>query len=385
MNATLLRASRDRFRRLRDELRRHQAAAYLAASAVEVAYLSNFGGEDAWLLVPARGRPTLVTDFRYAEDAAQDCPHVRAVLRADSLAAEVGRLAGRLRGPVVFNPHDLTVAERRRLSRAFRAGGPTGKGTRRAGRRPMALKAVPGLVSRMRLVKDACEVAAIRRALGVAETAYAEFLGRIRLGMTELRLAAELEYCLRRRGADGTAFPTICAVGPNASRPHARPGNRRLRADTLLLVDFGALVRGYRCDLTRMVLPSRIPARVRLAYEAVLAAQTAAIQAAGPGVKAVDVDAAARQVLTDRGYGKVFGHGTGHGIGREVHEGPSLSPKAGKQTLQPGMVVTVEPGVYLPGRFGIRIEDDVLITRNGRRVLSRLPKRLDAVRLTVRR
>ena len=385
MNRRLLDASRDRLRRLRRALRERHLAAYLATSPVEVAYLSNFGGDDAYLWVPSRGKAVLLTDFRYAEDAAQDCPHVRAVRRKDSLSAEVASLASDLDGPLAFDPRDLSVAGRRALARQLRAGRGRAPRRRRGTPGPTALKQLPGLVTRMRAAKDDVEVTAIRRALRIAETAYADFLRRIRLGMTETRLAAKLEYCLRCHGADGPAFPTICAVGPNASRPHARPGNRRLSALTPLLVDFGALVRGYRCDLTRMVFPPRIPPGVRRAYEAVLAAQAAAIAVAGPGVRAVDVDAAARKFLESEGYGKAFGHGTGHGIGREVHEAPGVSPKSGKQVLVPGMVITVEPGVYLPGRFGIRVEDDVLITGKGRRVLSRLPKRFDAVRLTGRR
>lgn len=370
MSQRHLDASRDRLRRLARTVREQACAAYLAVSSTEVSYLSNFGGDDSMLVVPASGKAVLVTDFRFAEDAAADCPHVKVVLRKDSLPAETVRLVRRRKGPLGFNPADMTVAVRRRLGGLLGAGG---------------VKALPDIVSRMRMVKDAVEVSAIRRALRVAEAAYADFLVRIRLGMTEAELAAELEYCMRRRGSTGPAFPTICAVGPNASRPHHRPGRRRLRRNVPLLVDFGATVDGYVCDLTRMAFFSRIRPGLREAYQAVLEAQEAAIGAAGPGVRAVDVDAAARHVLKGHGMAKAFGHGTGHGIGRLVHEGPNLSPRSGDAVLRPGMVVTIEPGVYMPGRFGIRIEDDVLITATGRRVLSRLPKRLDAVRVSVSR
>lgn len=357
--------SERRLAALRRRLREAHLAAYLATSGVDVSYLSGFGGEDAWLLVPARGRATLLTDFRFAEDAEADCPHVRAVLRKGSMVDELRRVARRLEGPVGFSPEAATVAQRTGLARKLGARN---------------IQAAPGLVAAMRIEKDAGEVAALRRALRVAERAYDEFLDRVAVGMTEIELAAELEYLMRRHGSEGPSFPTICAVGPNASRPHARPGRRRLAASSPLLVDFGATVAGYRCDLTRMVLPPRIRADFRAAYEAVLAAQAAAIAAAGPGARAVEVDAAARSVLAERGYGEAFGHGTGHGLGREVHEAPVLSPRAGDVTLRPGMVVTVEPGAYLAGRFGIRIEDDVLITGKGRSVLSRLPKQIDQVR-----
>jgi Xaa-Pro aminopeptidase len=366
----LIDASRRRLKRLAATLRDRALGAYLATDPVEVAYLSNFGGDDSWLVAPARGRATLITDFRYAEDAAADCPHLAIVIRKGSLVDEVARLASGGRVPAAVSPDHVTIRLRRLLGRRLGAGG---------------LKALPDVVRRMRMVKDDVEIRAVNRALRMTERSYADFLDRIRGGMTERRLAAELEYCFRMHGADGMAFATICAAGPNASRPHHRPGNRRWKATEPLLVDFGARVAGYVCDLTRMVLPSRIRGDVRSAYEAVLAAQEAAIAASGPGVLAVEVDAAARAVLRDHGLDKAFGHGTGHGFGREVHEGPAVSPKSGKLRLEPGMIITVEPGVYLPGRFGIRIEDDVLITEKGARVLSRLPKRIDDLRPVGRR
>ena len=357
-------ASADRLARLQRTLCRQGLSAYLATGHIEVSYLSNFGGDDSWLFVPARGSAVLLTDFRFAEDAAADCPHLPARLRKGSLADELKSLASRLRRPLAYNPDDVTVTQRRLLGLCVRAGG---------------LKPLPDAVRRMRLIKDANEVGALRRALRVAEEAYVEFLTRIRVGMTERHLAAELDYCMRRYGSDGPGFPTICAIGPNASKPHHRPGNRRLDRTSLLLIDFGASVDGYTSDLTRMVFLTKIRPDVRRAYQAVLDAQLAAIAAAGPGVRAFDVDAAARAVLGQHRLADAFGHGTGHGLGRQVHEAPTLSPRAGRTVLEPGMVVTVEPGVYLPGRFGIRIEDDVLITATGAEVLSRLPKGADEV------
>ena len=377
MGRTLVSASQDRLRRLRRALRQRGLAGYVATSGVEVSYLSGFGGDDSYLWIPARGKAVLVTDFRYAEDAFRDCPHVRRRVRKGPLAAEVARLVQGQGGPLALNPNAVTVHQRRGLARALSAASRRGRRTA-----SVRLKDLPDVVARMRMCKDPTEVRAIRRAVRIAETAYEDFLGRLRLGMTEARLAAELEYCLRRRGSEGTSFPTICAVGANASRPHHRPGARRLSRRTPLLVDFGAVAGGYTSDLTRMVFVTRIARDVRRAYEAVLEAQEAAIAVAAPGVAAAAVDAAARNVLSRHGYAKAFGHGTGHGIGRQVHEAPIVSQMAGDTTLEPGMVITVEPGVYVPHRFGIRIEDDVLITAKGCEVLSRLPRQIDAVRLT---
>jgi Xaa-Pro aminopeptidase len=241
------------------------------------------------------------------------------------------------------------------------------------------LAEAPGLVADLRIRKDAFEQRAIRRAIRVAEAAWSVFRRRIRLGMTERRLAAELDHQMRLAGSDGLAFPTICAVDASAAMPHAVPGNRRLRRGSVLLMDFGARVGGYVCDLTRMLFAGRIDPRARQAYEAVLAAQAAAIGRIRPGAAFTEVDAAARAVLDEAGLGKAFGHGTGHGIGREVHEPPGLGPRAGKGTLEPGMVVTVEPGVYFRGAFGIRLEDDCLVTKTGRRVLTRVEKDLEAM------
>ncbi len=354
---------------LQRSLRQRNLGSYLAVEPNEVRYLSGFGGEDSWLYVPARGKTTLLTDFRFAEDAAADCPKVRAILRKKGLAEELARLRKPDQPPLAFNPDHVTVSLRRSLTRWLGAG---------------ALKPLPDAVGHLRLFKDADEIACIQRALDAAETAFQAFLHQVEPGMTEVELAAELEYLMRRHGSEGPAFPTICAVGPAASKPHARPGNRKLGRRDLLLVDFGATFRGYRCDLTRVVITGRIPPEIRRAYLAVLEAQLAAIDAAAPGVLAATVDAAARDILTRHGYGKAFGHGTGHGLGLETHEAPAVSPRAEKTVLQPGMVITIEPGVYLPEQFGIRIEDDVLITGDGCRVLSRLPKDLDSAALALR-
>ncbi len=356
---------RDRLDAFRRAVRRGGARSALVTHPTDIRYLSGFAGDDSWLFVTPSAA-TLVTDFRYAEQAERECPGVGLIVRpgpiAEALAAEVRR-----RGltALAFDSERVSVAERERLGAAL-AG--------------VELVPLASPTRALRMHKDATERRAVVRAIEVAETAFAAFRKAIRQGMTERRLAAELDGRLRLAGAEAPAFPTICAIDASAAMPHARPGEARLKRGSVLLVDFGARVEGYVSDLTRCLVAGRIPAHVREVYRAVLEAQAAGIARAGPGVSLRDVDAAARRVIEDAGFGDAFGHGLGHGIGLDVHEPPAVSPRsAAEAVLEPGMVVTVEPGVYLRGRFGIRIEDDVLVTRRGCRVLSSLAKDLEAM------
>ena len=197
-------------------------------------------------------------------------------------------------------------------------------------------------------------------------------------GQHEAELAAFLEYRVRALGADGVSFPTIVAADANAALPHAIPGRRKLKAGSSVLIDWGARFGGYCSDMTRVVALGKMKPKVREIYQIVLDAQLAAIDAIKPGVRQVDVDRVARDVIDQAGYGEQFGHGLGHGLGLDIHEAPRLSPLAGDGVLQPGHVVTVEPGIYLPGQGGVRIEDDVLVTERGHRVLTDLPKTLES-------
>jgi Xaa-Pro aminopeptidase len=347
---------------LRKELREHDVTTMLITSTVDVGYLSGFAGDDSWLLAGA-GKSCLITDFRYEEQAERECPQVKLVVRKGSMVEALAKEVRR-RGlkRLAYDPESVTVGLRARLEKGL-------KGVR--------LVAVPQVVGSLRIIKDDAELAAIRTAVAVAEEAFGEFRKLIRLGMTEQRLAAELDHQMRLAGAEALAFPTIIAVDASASMPHARPGQRRLKKGSVLLVDFGARAGGYVSDLTRVLVAGRIPPRVRRVYEIVREAQVAGIAAVKPGALLAEVDAAARDVIKAAGYGEVFQHGTGHGIGREIHEAPALSPRESRGRLRPGMVITIEPGIYLRDQFGIRIEDDVLVTSTGHEVVSGLEKRLD--------
>jgi Xaa-Pro aminopeptidase len=232
------------------------------------------------------------------------------------------------------------------------------------------------LVERLRIVKDRDEIEATRVACVQAKRSFDVVRASLTPNMTELDVAAELEYQARRFGAKSLSFPAIVAVGPRAALPHATPTARRLGESDFTLVDWGANSGLYMSDLTRIIVTGKISPKLRKVYGVVLKAQLAAIDAIRPGLTGEQVDRVARRIITRAGFGKAFGHGLGHGTGLEIHEAPRLA--VGQKTkLRPGMIVTVEPGVYVPGWGGVRIEDDVLVTRTGSEVLSDVPKQLE--------
>ncbi len=353
-----------RLARLRARLAELDLPGLLVTGAANVRYLSGFAGE-GFLVVTADGQ-WLVTDGRYEEEAAAAAPawelvsyrreeELKECLRSLAREAGLARLA--------CEAAHLSLARHRWFAETLEG---------------VELDPREGLVEGLRRVKDAEEVARIRRALALAEEAFARLLPRIAPGRSERELAVELEFTMRELGADGPAFELIVASGPNASLPHARPGGRRLERGDLLLLDFGAVWEGYRSDTTRTVVVGPAGPRQREVYEVVLAAQEAALRAVRPGATGGEVDRAARAVMEEAGYGERFLHGTGHGVGLEIHEAPRLSPGR-EDRLEAGMVVTVEPGIYLPGWGGVRLEDLVLVTEEGGRVLNELPKELQVL------
>lgn len=349
---------------LREALRKRGVQGLLVTAVEDVGYLSGFSGDDSWL-VASGVRPCLLTDFRYEEQADRECPEIERVIRRGQMIEALAKVVRRRKiARLGFDPDAVSVGLMERLHKGL-------KGVR--------LEPVKGVVTGMRIRKDASEIAAIRKAVAVAAEGWAEFRKHVRLGMTERHLAAEIDHQMRLAGADALAFPTIVGINATAAMPHAHPGDKRLKTGDVLLVDFGARVGGYVCDLTRVLVAGRIPPRVRKVYDLVHRAQAAGIAAVRPGAAFTEVDAAARNVIADAGHGEVFRHGLGHGIGRLVHEAPALGPTAPQGCLEPGMVITIEPGVYLRGRFGIRIEDDVLVTPTGHEVLTRVEKDLEAM------
>jgi Xaa-Pro aminopeptidase len=357
---------RDRLRRL---LRDSQAKpeALLVTNFANVTYLTGFTGDSSYLLVLRNGE-VLVTDRRYTEQLKEECPdlrlHVRtpAVMLVDATAKAIKSAKLRTLG---IEAGSMTVAAAEKINRDLKH---------------TTLIGTQNLVENLRAVKDKHEVAAIRRAIGLAETAFAGLRATLSPDHTEKRTADELEHQMRLLGGKCASFPTIVAVGDRAALPHYRPGPRRIGEAGSVLVDWGVDEGLYKSDLTRLLATARISPKLERAYGVVLKAQRAAIARIRAGVKAEEVDAAGRKVIESAGLGRYFGHAIGHGIGLDIHEAPRLGEKQ-DTLLQAGMVVTVEPGVYVPGQFGVRIEDDVLVTKDGCEVLSSVPKELEEMRV----
>ena len=352
-----------RVKTLRRRMGDWDADALLVSNARDIRYLTGFIGDDSWAVVPLTGKVTVISDNRFREQIKLEAPHVAAKMRKRPLSEALRKLAD-AHGihKIALQSAYVTLAQRKALVKAL--------GAKR-------IVAVDGGLLEQRAIKDRTELAAIRKALAIQQQAFQNTLRFIKPGLTEQRVAAHLEYQMRSLGADGRSFPTIVAVDANAALPHAIPGTKKIRDGGLVLIDWGAKSRGYCSDLTRVVAVGKMPRRMAKVYQVVADAQRAAIAAIAPGVPLADVDAVARRVITKAGYGKQFGHSLGHGIGLDIHEQPVLAAKASGE-LQPGQVVTVEPGIYLPGVGGVRLEDDVLVTDRGYKVLSDLPLGLES-------
>ncbi len=340
-----------RIKNIRAELSGRRIDALILTRPANVTYPTGFSGEDSWAAVTGRG-VYLLTDSRYTEQAQKECPLARIVERKDPIAQAGGKLIGKLKfAKTVAVEKSISLEQYDTLRKNM----------------DVPLKAVEGLVENLRSVKDAEETAAIRSAAAIAATAFQRAVRHVRPGITESELAGVLDLEMRRQGAK-VGFETIVAFGPNASRPHHQPSQRKLAAKDTILIDFGARYNGYCCDITRSFAFGRPTAAYCRAYEAVEWAQAAAIRVAKAGAKLVEVDAAARNAIRESGL-PVYGHGTGHGFGLEIHEIPFLKEGA-KGELKAGQIITIEPGIYLPGRLGVRIEDDILITEDGCELLT---------------
>ncbi|BDC51274.1 aminopeptidase [Bryobacterales bacterium F-183] len=332
--------------------------ALLVQTLPNIRYLTGFTGSNAGCLVTADGQTTLFTDPRYTVQASEEFAggETRIITKHRMMAlAAVEHLSRRRGVRIGYDPAATSVAELRQMEAKLPKGA--------------KLVTVEGVVEKQRQVKDDTEIALIRESVKVNSAAFDATVRKIKPGLRESDIAAELEYQQRKKGASGPSFETIVASGPRTALPHAHPTDARIGPDILLLIDMGASRGGYASDMTRMLHLGRPSAKVRGWYEAVLEAQLAALDSIRAGVTAGSVDRAAREMLKAKGFGELFTHSTGHGLGLEIHEMPGIRAKD-KTKLRPGMAITVEPGIYIAGEGGIRIEDTVVVTQNGCDILT---------------
>ena len=350
-----------RRRKLISLLKQIGAETLLVTSETNVSYLTGFSGDSSYLLI-GRGQTVLISDGRYTTQLEEECPDLDVYIRksTESMITALEKVLKKTHlFKLGFESHVVTCMLLESLSAL-----------------KVAVQWIPvsNLVEELRMVKDASEIEETREAVQQAQRGYDVFRAMLTDEMTELQGAHELEHAMRRFGARQAAFDPIVAVGERAALPHAMPTQKLIGESPFLLVDWGALTqKGYRSDLTRMIVHGRTPAKFEKVYQTVLKAQVAAIEKIRPGVLCKEVDQVARTIIKKAGFGKHFTHSLGHGVGLDIHEGPRLGGNDSTE-LKPGMIVTVEPGIYLPGWGGVRIEDDVLVTREGHEVLTSIPK-----------
>lgn len=350
--------------RLVPAIKAAQIDVFAVSNPINVSYLTGFSGDSSWLLLS----PTiavLVSDGRYEVQIAEECKHLDVVIRKpdqtilQAVAATLSKLGVRSVG---LEANHVTLADAEKL----RDLAPS-----------LSWSARSGMVESLRRIKDASELEQIREAIGFAEKAYDMFRAGLKPSDTEKSLVDAMESYVRQEGGKCTAFPTLVGIGDRSALPHVPPSDRRVEQAEFLLLDWGASGRFYKSDLTRIIFTAgarrKVESRLEKLYTTVLKAQEIAIRAIRPGVKAADVDRAVRAYLETEGLAEKFNHGLGHGFGLQIHEGPFMRPNS-EELLEARVVTTVEPGVYIPGWGGIRIEDDVIVTPDGCEVLTRVPK-----------
>lgn len=341
--------------------------AMLLTHPPDLEWLSNFTGHDSVGLVTDKDFH-LITDFRYKQQADMEAGWLKVAIRegkmVDTLSKVVHDTKARRIG---FEANFTTFGQITALDHALKDLGKSN------GDHEPELVPLEDVMTNLRKVKDDHEVDLVRKSVQVAEEAFLAIKDEIKAGQTEGYLAGLLIMELRSRGASDTSFPPIVAAGPNSALPHYRPGEVTVARDQALLFDWGARYKGYCSDMTRTYIIGRASPRIKQIYKVVYEAQMEAIKFIRPGVTTKQADRVARDVIEKAGFGDYFGHGLGHGIGLDIHELPTMRKTGGEEELRPGMIVTVEPGIYLPGEGGVRIEDDVLITHSGCEVLSTLP------------
>ena len=357
-----------RQRKLRQHLAASRFDSLLLSHLPNIRYLCGFTGSAGFLLVEPGGS-TFFSDVRYDRQAHEEVKSAKVVIARKSVLETVGQILGRKKGKtrrwsLGIEADHCTVAEKKRLHAILPSG--------------IRLKDSPAIIERQRMVKDEDEIQLIRAAVELGAKLFDRGVEVIRPGIKEIEVAAEMELAARRGGAEEMSFPTIIASGARSALPHGRASEKAIAPGAFVVCDFGVILSGYCSDQTRTVWVGGVKKDARPAYEAVREAQQAAIEAVRAGITVGEVDSAARKVLQKAGFGRYFTHSTGHGVGLEIHEGPRVA-QGQPEVLQSGMVITIEPGVYFPGKWGIRIEDMVVVTGGGCEVLTPTSKEFLAV------
>jgi Xaa-Pro aminopeptidase len=359
-----------RHKAVRDAMKELGIDGLLLTHDADLAYLTNFTGADSVGLITEKDF-YLITDFRYQEQAQLEAGWVKLTVRDGKMDEALGKvLAGAKVKKIGFEANFATVGQIDALARALKEAQCSAQ-----------LVPLSDVMLNIRKVKDDHEIDLIRKSVALAEEAFTAVRDEIKAGLSENYVAGLLVLELRSRGAQNSSFPVIVASGPNSSLPHYQPGEALVGRDQPLLIDWGALLKGYCSDLTRTLMIGRVSPRMKEIYNTVLKAQLAAIKFLRPGVTTHQADRVARDIIDSAGFKENFGHGLGHGLGRDIHELPAMRKTAKDEELRPGMIVTVEPAIYIPGEGGVRIEDDVLITHSGCEVLSSLDKTFEGCHL----
>jgi len=341
---------KNRIEKLRAKLAEEQIDSLLVSSSINIRYLTGLSSSNALLLIGLEGE-FLITDFRYEEEARSKASGFEIRIAQDQLWEEFSLLPQRVLGEKMgFESQHLSFEQYLKLKETL----------------PSSVSLVPkrDLIESFSVIKDKCEIEKIQRAVEITDRVFEQILPLVKPGISEQELAAEIDYRIRKSGGERAAFDTIVASGERSSIPHATPTGRRIQSGELLLMDFGAVFDGYASDFTRTVVVGEATREQKQRYALVHQAQREAIKRAKAGMDSCELDKTARQIIENAGYGPNFRHSLGHGIGLQIHEAPRISWKDGV-VLKPGMVITVEPGIYIPGWGGIRIENVILIEEEG--------------------
>lgn len=348
-----------KLQKLRNEMAEQNIEALLVTSSYNLRYITNFTGS-AGLALVTKEQAFFITDFRYTEQASEQVTEFEVVQAKTNLLEEAAEKAEELGiKSLAFEQDYMTYSSYIQYQEKMTA----------------ELQPVSGLIEKIRMIKMPEEVSILKAAAKIADDAFEHICGFIKAGQTELQISNELEFFMRRQGATSSSFDTIVASGLRSALPHGVATDKIVEQGDMITLDYGALYNGYISDITRTVAVGEPSEKMKEIYQIVLDAQILGVEKIGPGMTGIEADAIARDYIKSKGYGEAFGHSTGHGIGLEVHEGPGLSFKS-QTVLEPGMAVTVEPGIYLPGIGGVRIEDDILITESGNERLTNSTKEL---------